>query len=95
MLDRIEQWIDNTNLVYQKRRISCAKFSDEFKGFFPNEFLQKSYYVTVNKIPKPDFPELRQMGLSTFIDMEANGITYKNTYYILPHFSIRKNGIYF
>ena len=25
------------------------------------------------------------MGLSNFIDMEANGITYKNTYYILPH----------
>ncbi|GAA3722262.1 hypothetical protein GCM10022421_33690 [Oceanisphaera sediminis] len=25
------------------------------------------------------------MGLGDFIDMEAHGITYKNTYYVLPH----------
>jgi hypothetical protein len=84
MLHQIEKWIDQTNTEYQEQRISCSKFFDEFKGFYPLEFLQQSYFVTVDTIPKPDFPELRQMGLGAFIDMEVHGITYKNTYYVLP-----------
>ena len=36
-------------------------------------------------MPKPHFPEFRQMGLGDFTDMSVEGITYKNTYYILPH----------
>jgi hypothetical protein len=39
----------------------------------------------VSTIPKPDFLELREMNLGDFIDMDVQGITYKNTYYILPH----------
>lgn len=85
MLHKVEQWIDRTNVEYQDQRISCSKFFDEFNGFYPLDFLQQAYFVIVDKIPKPDFPELREMGLSDFIDMEAAGITYKNTYYILPH----------
>lgn len=38
--------------------------------------------MVVDNIPKPDFPELRQMGLGNFIDMPVDGITYKNTYYL-------------
>ncbi|MFB2779656.1 hypothetical protein ACE017_10835 [Shewanella mangrovisoli] len=84
MLHQIEKWIDQTNIEYQEQRISCSKFFDEFKGFYSLEFLQQSYFVIVDTIPKPNFPELRQMGLSDFIDMEVHGITYKNTYYVLP-----------
>ncbi|MBM7455673.1 hypothetical protein HNR62_001545 [Oceanisphaera litoralis] len=85
MLHKIEQWIDQTNLEYQGQRISCSKFFDDFSGFYSLEFLQQAYFVVVDTIPKPNFPELRQMGLGNFIDMEVHGITYKNTYYILPH----------
>ncbi|WP_136484695.1 hypothetical protein [Vibrio sp. H11] len=85
MLHPIDQWIDQTNLEYQERRICCSKFVDEFKGFYSPEFLQQAYFVIVDKIPKPNFPELRQMGLGGFIDMELHGITYKDTYYVLTH----------
>ena len=84
MLYQIEKWIEQTNIEYQKQRISCSKFFDEFDGFYPIDFLQNTYFVIVDTIPKPNFPELRQIGLRDFMDMELDGITYKNTYYILP-----------
>ena len=89
MLNKIEQWIDQTNIDYRKERISCDCFIDEFKGFYPISFLKQAYFVVVNNIPKPDFPGLREIGLGDFIDMKVDGITYKNTYYILPH--VEKN----
>lgn len=85
MLHKVDQWIDQTNLEHQEQRISCSKFFDEFRGFYSLEFLQQAYFVVVDSIPKPNFPELRQMGLGNFIDMDVHGITYKNTYYVLPH----------
>lgn len=85
MLHKVEQWIEQTNLEHQEKRVSCSKFYDEFKGFYSQEFLQQAYFVVVDSIPKPNFPELRQIGLGSFIDMDAHGITYKNTYYVLPH----------
>jgi len=36
----------------------------------------------IGEIPKPDFPELRERGLGDFIDMEVEGITYDDTYYV-------------
>ena len=85
VLNQVDQWIDKTNLEYKDQRISCDKFASEFAGFYPTEFLKNAFYVVVDKIPKPDFPELREMGLGDFIDMDAAGVTYKNTYYMLSH----------
>jgi len=84
MLKRIEQWIDQTNIDYAGQANCCDRFSGDFEGFYPKSFLEQSSFVVVDKIPKPDFPELREMGLGDFIDMDARGITYKHTYYILP-----------
>ncbi|PHX06451.1 hypothetical protein [Vibrio splendidus] len=84
MLNRIEEWIDLTNDRFSSQRQSCAFFASEFAGFYSEEFLADSYFVIVDSIPKPDFPELRQVGLGDFLDMEVQGITYKNTYYIVP-----------
>ncbi|MBE7216521.1 hypothetical protein MK852_20590 [Shewanella benthica] len=85
MLNKIEQWIDKTNLDYESQRASCTCFADDFDGFYPASFLENAYFVVVDNIPKPDFPGLREIGLGDFIDMKVDGITYKNTYYILPH----------
>ena len=85
MIEQIGQWIDQTNIAYQEQRTCCDHFSKEFEGFYSVPFLQNAFFAVVDKIPKPDFPELRQMGLGDFIDMDVTGITYKNTYYILPH----------
>lgn len=54
-------------------------------GFILPSVLKNAYYVVVDQIPKPDFAGLREMGLGDFVDMDAAGITYKYTYYILPH----------
>ena len=85
MFDKIEKWIDQTNSDFKNQRLSCDRFAMEFKGFYPVSFLKQAYFVVVDKIPKPDFLELRQLGMGDFIDMDVDGITYKNTYYILSH----------
>jgi hypothetical protein len=85
MLEKIEQWIDQTNVDFSAQKICCDRFAKEFDGFYSIPFLQNSFFVVVNQIPKPAFPELRQIGLGGFMDMKVDGITYKNTYYMLPH----------
>jgi len=82
VLDKINDWIDQTLDDHSNERVSCECFSSQFKGFYPYEFLEKSYFVVVNQVPKPDFPELRQAGLGSFIDTDFGGITYKNIYFI-------------
>lgn len=84
MINKIEAWIDSINAKYQAQRQSCAIFSRQFSGFYSEHFLADSYFVVLEKIPKPNFPELREAGLDDFINMDVNGITYKNTYYVLP-----------
>lgn len=82
VLNKINDWIDQTLKSYSNQKISCECFSSQFDGFYPTEFLSNSYYVAVDRLPKPDFPELRQAGFGGFIDMDLEGITYKNTYFI-------------
>ena len=82
MINKIESWIDETIDSHLKNRVSCECFAKVFSGFYPVEFLSESYYVVVEHIPKPDFPELRQAGLGEFIDRPLAGITYRDTYFI-------------
>jgi len=82
MINKIESWIDETIEGHLNNRVSCECFAKVFNGFYPIDFLSRSYYVVVEQIPKPDFPELHQVGLGGFIDMPVDGITYKDTYFI-------------
>ena len=82
VINKINNWIDQILEKHSNERVSCECFSSQFKGFYPSEFLEKNYFVVVNQIPKPDFPELRQAGLGDFIDTDFVGTTYKNTYFI-------------
>ena len=82
MIDKINDWIDQTLKDYSSQRVSSEQFSSQFHGFYPAEFLSNSYFVVVDKLPRPDFPELRQAGFGNIIDMDAAGVTYKNTYFI-------------
>ena len=84
LLNKVEQWIDQTNTAYSEQRVCCSCFADKFEGFYQASFLQQSYFVVVDSIPKPDFPELQLLGLNGFINISVAGITYKDTYYILP-----------
>ena len=87
VLNEIEEWIDSTNAKFKSKRQSCLLFTEHFRGFYTQDLLSKSYFVVTDRLPKPDFPELRDAGLSEFLDDESDGITYKDTYYILPHFA--------
>ncbi|MGZ5056335.1 MAG: hypothetical protein ACXWAT_15530 [Methylobacter sp.] len=82
MLHKINSWIDQALNHYSEQIVSCERFCPQFNGFYPSEFLANSYFVIIDQLPKPDFPELRQAGFGGFIDMELEGITYKNTYFI-------------
>lgn len=82
MIQMIENWIDETNLAFSAQRQSCASFQTSFAGFYSPDFLRNAYFVAVDDIPKPDFPDLRQIGMGDFIDMPLDGITYKNTYFL-------------
>lgn len=88
MLEQIEQWIDATLESYSADKVSCEMLLPAFKGFYPEDFLKSSSYVVVDEVPKPNFPELRQEGLGGFIEMDHDGITYKNTYFIKKCYEI-------
>lgn len=83
--NRVEQWIDGTLLKHHHLRKSCAVLATHFEGFYPGDFLSNSYFVVMDKLPKPDMPELNDLGIGSFLEMDADGITYKDTYFIKPH----------
>ena len=83
MISQIERWIDQTNTQYTSQRQSCTIFEKKFAGYFPADFLNSSYFVVVETVPKPDLPQLRHMkAVVDFLDQPDDGITYKNTYYV-------------
>ena len=82
MLDKINGWIDETLANHTSERIACDCMATDFEGYYPPAFLADSFYVVVPQLPKPDFPELRQLGFGDLIDTDFNGITYKNTYFV-------------
>lgn len=85
MFGRIEKWIDSTLSANLHARVPCSAIATNFEGFYPHEFLARSYYVLTDNLPMPDFPELHKLGLGGFLEMDADGITYKDTYFIKPH----------
>ena len=82
MIEEIEAWINQVNSSHKAVRMSCSVFEEYFNGFYSPNFLKRAFFVVVDEIPKPDFPELREVGLGDFIDMNVGGITYNDTYYI-------------
>lgn len=77
-------WIDKIVSDYEEQAQSCRKFSDVFSGYYSPEHLAKCKFVVVDTIPKPDIPELRQIGLVDFLDMDCGAITYKHIYFMKP-----------
>lgn len=83
---KIEQWVQEVNFSYKADRQCCSIFEERFEGFYSPDFLKTAFFVVVEEVPKPDFPDLRETGLGDFIDMEVAGITYNDTYYIKKRF---------
>ncbi|MCH8498802.1 MAG: hypothetical protein LAT63_10015 [Marinobacter sp.] len=94
MQNVIAEWIRQVNITHAPLRQSCVTFQDAFDGFYSPDFLASAYFVVVDRIPKPDFPELRAAGFGAFMDMEAAGITYDDTYYVQRRF-VGDRGLHF
>jgi hypothetical protein len=87
MIEKIEQWIDELLVNYSEQKVSCLTLPDSVTSFFNKEFLSQSFFVTTTDIPKPYFAS-NIPGASDFLSMQAQGITYKNTYFLLPGSSL-------
>tara|TARA_Y100001001_G_scaffold115462_1_gene113237 strand:- start:5830 stop:6312 length:483 start_codon:yes stop_codon:yes gene_type:complete len=96
MIDLLESWIDEINEAHKSDRHPCSVLQHQFGGYYRPELLRSSYFVVVNALPMPKMPELREAGLGDFIDNEDHfgGITYKDTYYLVPE-AARDVGIHF
>jgi hypothetical protein len=82
MLHKFNEWMNDTNEKFASKRQSCLKFINEFAGFYTPEFLATAYFVIVDKLPIPDFLEFHQAGLGKGLEIDMEGITHKNTYYL-------------
>jgi len=82
LVRKIDRWIDETLEAHCSQMISCKCLYSYFGEYYSEEFLNRCVYVVVNKLPKPDFSELREMGFGGFIDGNHDGITYKNCYFV-------------
>jgi len=78
-IKEINHWIDELLDKQAAQRISCTCLGDKLKGFYPSEFLAECAYVLVDDIPVPPIT-LPDLDISLF--RNADGITYKNTYFI-------------
>lgn len=86
MIAIIEQWIEGLLLQYKDKRVSCATLPTAVTQFFSDTFLQQSYFVETTDIPKPTIAA-GIPGAEEFLAMPAQGITYKDTYFLLPNSS--------
>ncbi|HAT8544758.1 hypothetical protein F6X00_11570 [Vibrio vulnificus] len=83
-IEQFDEWIDNIVSEYEEQAQSCSKFSNVFSGYYSPEYLAGCKFVVTDTIPKPDIPELRQIGLGDFLDMDCGAITYKHMYFMKP-----------
>ncbi|EPM1916439.1 hypothetical protein ACTL33_000006 [Vibrio parahaemolyticus] len=84
MINEVSQWIEFTVAQYMPHARKCSELAPHLKGYYPEEFLENSYFVVTNDIPKPQIPSSDPF-LNAFIEMDVDGITYKNLYFVKPH----------
>ena len=84
MIAIIELWIEGLLFQYKDNRVSCATLPAAVTQFFPEAFLQQSYFVETTDIPKPTIA-VGITGAEDFLAMPAQGITYNDTYFLLPN----------
>jgi hypothetical protein len=85
MLQAIEQWIDEVNSEHESQRTCCVHLYEDLRSIYPKTFLEQSFYVVVKTLPRPMFLAGQNPDIDKFLYQTLDGITYKNTYYLLPH----------
>lgn len=62
----------------------CSELDPRIKQYFSQDFLENSYFIITNDIPKPEI-QFENSKVESFINMDGDGITYKNLYFIKEH----------
>jgi hypothetical protein len=75
----IEDWIDRISKTYSENSISCASLYGHLSSSYPLNFLEKCRYVVVKRIPRP---EINLPEFYDFLEMDLEGVTYKNIYFL-------------
>ena len=79
---QIAGWIERTNEQFARASVSCMSLAPALSQHYSEETLASASYVILPEVPKPRSLGLEEFGLSEFINMDVDGITYGNTYYI-------------
>ena len=86
LISKLNSWIDQLIASHEHKKISCSELRDKLRECFPDDFLSSCHYVVVDKLPFPEFEELKKHKKLFAEDKNyyaADAITYKNTYFIL------------
>ncbi len=84
MQREITAWIHSTNQQFEVQRQSCSEFKELFAGYFPEEFLTRSFYVVTDRIPLPAKDLLEAGNLGSLFGRQIEGLTLNDTYYLVP-----------
>ncbi|KPQ01687.1 hypothetical protein [Marinobacter sp. HL-58] len=84
MQHEITAWVHSTNQQFEAHHLSCSEFKELFAGYFPEEFLARSFYVVVDQIPLPPKELLKEINLGGLFEQQLAGLTLGDTYYLLP-----------
>jgi len=84
MIQMLVEWMKLMNRQFEGDRRCCSEFSDTFAGYFPQSFLNETYYVVVPQIPMPATQFLESSGFADLSEQNPAGLTLGDTYYLLP-----------
>ncbi|RJF35772.1 hypothetical protein [Pseudoalteromonas gelatinilytica] len=84
MIENIANWVDKLVSDYLPQARCCSELHPSIKQYFPRDFLENSYFIITNDIPKLDI-QFESSNVESFINMDGDGITYKNLYFIKEH----------
>ena len=81
-------WIDNVLESHSRDTKFCSELNfPRLANYYSPELLANSKVVVVEELPKPPLVALGLSDLAFFEQMDAAGITYKDTYFVQKSFA--------
>jgi hypothetical protein len=82
-LPLVEQWIDELLARHRSGAVPVASLPFAHLGrYYLPRTLESSHVVLVDRVPTPPLTALGMPGFSDFENMDASGITYRNTFFV-------------
>lgn len=88
----VRDWIGKTLAASAPQARSAAYFNfPRLRGFYSNDLLHRAKVVLVDKCPVPPLSAIGLAQFAEFESMNASGITYLDTYFVLGHDAMRES----